>query len=127
MECVLFLLSNNQETPSPERHGHGKKSEVVHHVTGKLYPQGHDGKHCCRKTLSPSDACPSASQVCKSVLFGSGTPDENCVRPGCRISAVSHRTRSAACLMENISPEAKRDGTQLCSAVRMLPDDLVQV
>jgi hypothetical protein len=38
-EWVPLLLSNDQETPCPERHEH-KRSEMMHDVTGKLFPQG---------------------------------------------------------------------------------------
>jgi hypothetical protein len=39
-----LFLSNDQETPCPERHKHDRRSEVVHHRTGKLFPQGNDTK-----------------------------------------------------------------------------------
>jgi hypothetical protein len=45
-EWVPFFLSNNQETLSPERHGHDERSEVVHHLTGKLLSQGCNTKQC---------------------------------------------------------------------------------
>jgi hypothetical protein len=42
----LFLFSD-QETPCPERqHEHGRRSEVGHNQTGKLFPKGHDAKQC---------------------------------------------------------------------------------
>jgi hypothetical protein len=44
-EWVSFFLFNAQETPCPKRHRHDK-SEVVHHLTGKLFLQIHDTKHC---------------------------------------------------------------------------------
>jgi len=37
-EWVPLFLSNDQETPCPERHKHDGKSEVVHRLTGKLCP-----------------------------------------------------------------------------------------
>jgi hypothetical protein len=37
MKWVPLFLPNNQETPSPEWHKHDGKSEVVHHLTGKLF------------------------------------------------------------------------------------------
>jgi len=41
-----LILSNNKETPCPERHEHDGRSGVVHHLTGKIYPQVHDSKQC---------------------------------------------------------------------------------
>jgi hypothetical protein len=41
-----WALSSDKERPCPHRCKHGGRSEVVHHVTGKLFPQGHDAKHC---------------------------------------------------------------------------------
>jgi hypothetical protein len=41
-----LFLSKDQETPCPERHKHDRRSEVVHHLTGKLFPQGHEAKQC---------------------------------------------------------------------------------
>jgi len=37
-----LFLSNDQETPCPEKHEHDRRSEVAHHVIGKLFPQGRD-------------------------------------------------------------------------------------
>jgi len=42
------------ETPCPEKHEHDGRSGVVHHVTGRLFPQGHDAKHC---SASKSEKC----------------------------------------------------------------------
>jgi hypothetical protein len=36
---LLLLLSNDQEIPCPERHKHSWRSEMVHHLTAKLFPQ----------------------------------------------------------------------------------------
>jgi hypothetical protein len=41
---VPLFLSNDQETPCPERHEHNRRSEVVHHLTVKLFPQGYEAK-----------------------------------------------------------------------------------
>jgi hypothetical protein len=41
----LFLASD-QETPCPERHRRGSRSEVMHHLTGKLFLQECDAKQC---------------------------------------------------------------------------------
>jgi hypothetical protein len=41
----LFLF-NDQETPCSEGHKQDRRIEVVHHVTVKLFPQGHDAKQC---------------------------------------------------------------------------------
>jgi hypothetical protein len=41
-EWVLLFISNDHETPCPERHQHCGRSEVVHHLNGKLFVQGHD-------------------------------------------------------------------------------------
>jgi hypothetical protein len=38
----LPFLSNDQETSCPERHKHDSRSEVVQHLTEKLFSQGHD-------------------------------------------------------------------------------------
>jgi hypothetical protein len=35
-EWVPLFLSNNQETPCPERHKHNGRSEVMHYLTGRL-------------------------------------------------------------------------------------------
>jgi hypothetical protein len=41
----FLFLSNDQETTSyPEIHEHDGRSEVVHHLTGKLFPQGYEAK-----------------------------------------------------------------------------------
>jgi hypothetical protein len=45
-EWVPFFLSNDQETPSPERYEHNGRNELGHHLTGKLFPQGRDIKQC---------------------------------------------------------------------------------
>jgi hypothetical protein len=45
-EWVPLFLCNDQEIPCPERREHNERSQVVHHLTGKLSPQGHDTKHC---------------------------------------------------------------------------------
>jgi hypothetical protein len=42
---VPIFLSNKQETFCPERHEYDR-SEMAHHLTGKLFPQGHDTKQC---------------------------------------------------------------------------------
>jgi hypothetical protein len=42
-KCAPLFLSNNLETPCSEKYG---KGEVVHHLTGKLFPQVHDEKLC---------------------------------------------------------------------------------
>jgi hypothetical protein len=34
---VPFFLASDQETPCPERYEHNGISEVVHHLTGKLF------------------------------------------------------------------------------------------
>jgi hypothetical protein len=36
-ELGPLFLSNGQKTPCPEGHEHGGRSEVVHHLTGKLF------------------------------------------------------------------------------------------
>jgi len=36
-----LFLSNDQETPCPQRHENDWRSEVVHHLTVKLFLQGH--------------------------------------------------------------------------------------
>jgi hypothetical protein len=41
-EWIPLLLSNEQDTSSLGRHEYDGRSEVVNHVTGKLFPQGHD-------------------------------------------------------------------------------------
>jgi len=44
---VPLFPSNNQEIPYPEIHDeHNGKSEVVHRISQKLFPQGHDTKQC---------------------------------------------------------------------------------
>jgi hypothetical protein len=43
-QCVSLFLSNDQETPCPERHEHDWRSEVVCHLTGKLFPHEHVAK-----------------------------------------------------------------------------------
>jgi hypothetical protein len=45
-EWAPLFLSNDQELACPERHEHGRRSEVVCHLMGKLFPQGYDVKHC---------------------------------------------------------------------------------
>jgi len=35
-ECFPLFLSNDQETPCPERHKHNERSEVVYHLTGTV-------------------------------------------------------------------------------------------
>jgi hypothetical protein len=40
------ILSNDQETPCPERHEHKGRSKVVHVQTGKLFLQKYDAKQC---------------------------------------------------------------------------------
>jgi len=40
------FLSNDQKTLCLERHEHDGRSGVVHHLTGKIYPQVHDSKQC---------------------------------------------------------------------------------
>jgi hypothetical protein len=45
-EWIICFLSNDQETLCPERHKHDSRNEVVHNLTGKLFPQGHDIKQC---------------------------------------------------------------------------------
>jgi len=42
-EQAPSFLTNEQETLCPERHEHNG-SEVVHHLTEKLYPQGHNAR-----------------------------------------------------------------------------------
>jgi len=45
-----------QETPSPGRHESSRKSEVVHRLTGRLFPQGHNESsvlHYRKKKVSP--------------------------------------------------------------------------
>jgi hypothetical protein len=39
-----LFLSNDQEIPCPERHECDRRSEMVHHLIGKLLPQVHDAK-----------------------------------------------------------------------------------
>jgi hypothetical protein len=46
VEYVPLFLSNDQEASCPERHEHDGRSGVVHHVTGKPFPQEHDTKQC---------------------------------------------------------------------------------
>jgi hypothetical protein len=41
-EWVPFFLFNDEKTSCPERHKYDGRSEVVHHVTKKLFPNGHD-------------------------------------------------------------------------------------
>jgi hypothetical protein len=43
-ECVPIFLSIDQ-TPCPERHKN-ERSELVHHETEELFPQGHNTKQC---------------------------------------------------------------------------------
>jgi hypothetical protein len=45
-EWVPFFLSNDPKTPCPKRYEHDGRKEVVHHLTGKLFPQGHESKQC---------------------------------------------------------------------------------
>jgi hypothetical protein len=40
-ELIPLFLSNDQGTLCPERH-EKVRSEVIHHVTAELFPQGHD-------------------------------------------------------------------------------------
>jgi len=47
----LLLPSNDQNIPCPERHENDGRSEKMHHLTGKLSPQGHDSKQSCHETL----------------------------------------------------------------------------
>jgi hypothetical protein len=34
---IPLFLSNDQETPCPEKHEHEGRSEVMHHLSGKMY------------------------------------------------------------------------------------------
>jgi hypothetical protein len=42
----LPLLYNDQEIPHPQRHEHDDRIDVMPHLTGKLFSQGYDTKHC---------------------------------------------------------------------------------
>jgi len=44
----LFFPPNDQGIPCPERHKHVRRIEVVHRLTTKLLPQGHDIRQCSR-------------------------------------------------------------------------------
>jgi hypothetical protein len=68
-EWALLFLSNDQENSCPERHKRDGRSEVVHHLTGKLFPQGHDAKQ-----LSPPqpEKCPFVLQILHLSIFSSG-------------------------------------------------------
>jgi hypothetical protein len=46
-EWVPLYLPNYQGFSCSERHEHDGGNGVVHHLTGKLFPQVHDAKHCC--------------------------------------------------------------------------------
>jgi hypothetical protein len=45
-EWILLLLSNDEEATCPKRHEQSRRNKVVHHLTAKLFPQGHDRKQC---------------------------------------------------------------------------------
>jgi len=58
-----LFLSNGEENPCPERGEHDGCNEVMHHLTGKLFPQEHD-IYCTFQTLVPTH-----HDLCKSVLI----------------------------------------------------------
>jgi hypothetical protein len=74
-KLVHLFLCNDQETPYPESHEYDGICDVVHHLTGKLFPQA--AMLSQDTSCFFSDACPNVSQDCKSVLFGSSTRDLN--------------------------------------------------
>jgi len=45
-EWVPVILSNDQKTPCPHSHERDGRNEVVHSLTGKLFPQVQDSKQC---------------------------------------------------------------------------------
>jgi len=45
-EWILFFLPSIKETHRPRKREHDGRSEVVHHLTVKLFPQVHDAMHC---------------------------------------------------------------------------------
>jgi hypothetical protein len=45
-EKVPHFVSDDQETPCPQRQKNEGTGEMVHHLTGKLFPQVHDAKKC---------------------------------------------------------------------------------
>jgi hypothetical protein len=55
---ALLFLSHDQGIPYPERYEHDGGSDVVHQVTGKLFPQEQDTKQ-----LSPVPL-PLVLQIC---------------------------------------------------------------
>jgi len=48
-----LFLSNNKETPCPEKHEHDRRSEVMHHVT-LSWDTVWCGTPCCHKSLPVS-------------------------------------------------------------------------
>jgi hypothetical protein len=43
-EWVPHFLYSDEEAPCPERQEHDGRSGVVHHLTGKMFPQEQDAK-----------------------------------------------------------------------------------
>jgi hypothetical protein len=64
-----------------------------------------------RYSVSFSDACPNASHICKSVLFGLSAPDEICVEHGCRISVLPATERKILSSSRKTSFQLKQSGT----------------
>jgi len=81
-EWVPLLLSNAQGTPCPERHKQGRSSEVVHHLTGNVFPRGHDAKHCVSiiaSKVSPVTLIPSFSYFTPLDFFLLGACKSHCL------------------------------------------------
>jgi hypothetical protein len=68
IELLGNYLSRKARTGGEEWRGAPSNWRIVH--------IGHDATHVVATSiLSPSDTCPIATQICKSVLLGWGTPD----------------------------------------------------
>jgi hypothetical protein len=89
-EWVSFFLPNNQETPCPERHEHSGKSEMMHHLTGKLFPQRHEKAVLSIIARKVSPVFVGSTKKGLITLFFIKAPDETWVKHGHRISVLLH-------------------------------------
>jgi len=58
-----LFITNDQEIACPEKHEHDGRGEVLHHLTEKLFPQGHDTEFLMC-VVPPTDA---HTEICEHI------------------------------------------------------------
>jgi len=108
---VPSFVSNDQVTSCPERNEHNR-SEVVHHLTGKLFPQG-----LTQRKVSIESLFIHLSQHITLLLIGAiwfRYTQLNFVKCRCSISALPATEHIPLSASFKMCLQLKQNGTEIC-------------